>query len=368
MRWSFKLGEFAGIGVYIHATFFLLIAFIIVPPLLAGEPPAVALDSLLFMLAIFACIVLHEYGHALTARRYGIRTRDITLLPIGGVARLERMPDDPRQEFWVAVAGPAINVGIAILLFVLLSFTGGWEPLERLSPQEGSFLQRLVVVNLSLVFFNLIPAFPMDGGRILRALLATRMEYMRATQFAATLGQGLALLFGLFGLFTNPFWVFIALFVWIGASQEAAMAQMKAALAGIPVRNAMLTDFRTLSRTDTLARAVELLLAGSQQDFPVVENAQVMGLLTRRMLVDALARQGQDELIMNIMRRDVPTVDVCEMLEDVAARFEENGLSTLPVLQNGQLVGLLTMENIGEFAMIRSALRARKEADTRSSG
>ena len=229
MKWSWKIGEFAGIGVYMHATFLLLIGWIALTSLLAGGTAASALQGVLFILLLFACVVAHEYGHALTARRYGIKTRDITLLPIGGVARLERMPDKPLQELWVALAGPAVNVVIAALLFAWLLLSGGLAPLDTLSITGGSLLERLMVVNISLVLFNLIPAFPMDGGRVVRALLALRLEYGRATQIAATLGQGMALLLGLIGLFTNPLLIFTVLFVWIGAAQESGMAQVKSA-------------------------------------------------------------------------------------------------------------------------------------------
>jgi CBS-domain-containing membrane protein len=229
----------------------------------------------------------------------------------------------------------------------------------------GSFLERLMVVNLFLVGFNLIPAFPMDGGRVLRALLAMRLEYTQATQIAATIGQGIAFLFGFIGLFSNPFLLFIAIFVWIGAAQEASMAQMKSALSGIPVSRAMLTDFHTLSPGDTLARAVDLILAGSQQDFPVVENGQVSGILTQRDLLAALARQGQTESASSIMRRDFVVVDSYDMLETAFARLQECDCPILPVTRNGNLVGLVTRENVGEFLMIQSALRLVRKTTTR---
>ncbi len=268
MKWSWKLGRFAGIDVFVHATFFLLIGWIALSHWLQARSVAAAAAGVAFILALFACVVLHEYGHALAARRFGIRTRDITLLPIGGLARLERMPEKPMQELWVALAGPAVNVVIALALFVWLLGTGGLEPLASLGVAGGSFAERLLVANVFLVLFNLLPAFPMDGGRVLRAILATRMEYTRATQTAAGVGQGMAFLFGLVGLFANPFLLFIALFVWIGAAQEASSAQMKHSLAGIPVARAMVTEFHTLEAGDPVSRAVELILRGSQQRLP----------------------------------------------------------------------------------------------------
>ncbi len=345
MKWSWKLGEFAGIGVYVHATFFLIIIWIAVAHWVQGASLATMLAAIVFILALFGCVVLHEFGHALTAKKYGIKTRDITLLPIGGVARLERMPDDPKQELWVALAGPAVNVVIAAALYVWLLITASLEPFSKLSVTGGSFLERLMVVNIFLVVFNMLPAFPMDGGRVLRALLAIRMEYTRATQIAASIGQGMAFLFGLIGLFYNPFLIFIALFVWIGAAQEASMVQMKSSLSGIPVRRAMLTDFQTLSPRDTLSRAIELILAGSQQDFPVVEDDRVAGILTRSDLLKAVAQSGQSAPVADVMQNEFQTVDPAEMLETAFLR-----------LRRGELVGLLTMDNVGEFLMIEAAL------------
>ena len=358
MKWSWKLGTVAGIGLYVHATFFLLIAWVGITYWLAGGSAA-ALSGIAFILALFACVVLHELGHALTARRYGIRTRDITLLPIGGVSRLERIPDNPRQEVWVSLAGPAVNVVIAAVLYAWLLLSQTWRPLSALTMAGGPFLERLLLVNVSLAVFNLLPAFPMDGGRVLRALLAMRMEYVRATQVAAHVGQALALGFGLIGLFSNPFLVFIALFVWIGAAQEASMVQMRTGLSGIPVSRAMLTNFQTVAPDDPGQRVLELILAGSQQDFPVVERGQggpVAGVLLRSDVLKALAQRASDWRVRDIMRREFEVVDAADMLDTALARLQSCNCHTLPVTSRGALVGLLTMENVGEFLLIQSAL------------
>jgi len=343
MKWSWKLGEVAGIGVHIHATFLLLIAWVALVHWIEKRSLALGLEGVGFILALFACVLLHELAHALTAKRYGIKTRDITLLPIGGMAQLERTPDDPKQEGWVTLAGSAVNVVIALALFAWLQSTGGLEPLNTLSVTGGSFLMRLMTVNVFLVIFNMLPAFPMDGGRVLRALLAMRMEYTRATQIAAHLGQGLALLFGFIGLLTNPFLVFIALFVWIGAAQEASMVQIRSALEGIPV-----------------ARAVDLILTGSQQDFPVVEDGSVVGVLTRGDLMIALAQQGQEIPVVDVMRREFQTVDSSEMLETAFARLQTCECHSVPVVHRGQLVGLITMDNVGDFVAIQAAFVQRR--------
>jgi len=362
MKWSWKIGQFAGISVYMHATFLMLVGWVAVSHWVQARTLEAVLSGVGFILALFACVVAHEYGHALPARHYGIRTKDITLLPIGGVARLERMPDDPRQELWVALAGPAVNVVIAAALFAWLVVTDTFSPLAELSVARGSFLERLMVVNAGLVLFNLLPAFPMDGGRVMRALLATRMEYTRATQLAANVGQGMALLFGFLGLVGNPFLLFIAFFVWIGASQEASMVQMKSALGGIPVGRAMLTDFQSLAPSDSLGRAVELILAGSQHDFPVIEHGRVVGVLTRGDLLTALPQRGQGVAVFEVMQREFQLVDSSDMLETAMQRLQECACHTLPVQHGGRVVGLLTMDNVGEFVAIQAALSGTRTA------
>lgn len=362
MTWSWKLTRIAGIDVYVHATFVIVVAWIGLLHWNQSHSLAAVVEGVGFILALFACIVLHEYGHALTARRYGIRTRDITLLPIGGVARLERMPEEPLQELWVALAGPAVNGVIALFLFGWLRASGQWPPVGGLGVASGGFVERVMLANAFLAGFNLLPAFPMDGGRVLRALLATRMEYTRATQHAASIGQGMAILFGFLGLQGNPMLIFIALFVWIGAGQEASMVQMKSALAGIPVRRAMLTHFRTLRPASTLGDAADLVLSGSQQDFPVIDDGRLEGILTRSDLLAALSRSGRNAAVGDHMERDCPTADTSEMLETVLARLRGRDCHTVPVMERGALVGLVTMDNVGEFLMIQAAERKNTEA------
>ncbi len=358
MRWSWKLGEVAGIGVFVHATFLLLVAWVALAHWVSERSAAAALGGAVFVVALFGCVVLHELGHALTARRYGVRTRDITLYPVGGVARLERIPEVPRQELLIALAGPAVNVAIASALWLLLSAAGGAAPLPELDVAKGPFLERLLLVNLFLAGFNLIPAFPMDGGRVLRALLATRLSYVRATELAAGVGQAIALLFAFVGLFTNPFLVFIALFVWLGASSEAAMAQMRSAFSGLPVSRAMLTEFAVLAPGDPLSRAVELTLSGSQSDFPVLDAGRPVGVLRQGDLLAGLSQQGAEAPVAAFMRPGVEIVEPSEMLDDVFARLQDHETRTLPVMRGGSMVGLLTLENLGELVRIQAAMAA----------
>lgn len=356
MKASWKIGTVAGIGIYLHVTFIILLGWVGLSHYLQRHRWEDAVSGLGFISALFAIIVLHELGHALTAKRFGIRTRDITLLPIGGVARLERIPDEPKQELLVALAGPAVNVVLALILFGLLAVGAGLSALTEVQLVRGHFLAKLMWVNVGLAVFNLLPAFPMDGGRVLRAVLAMRMDYVRATNIAAHIGQGLAWVFGFIGLFTNPFLVFIALFVWMGAAQEASQAQMKSALAGLPVGRVMITEFQALAPDDQLARAIEHVLTGCQQDFPVVENGRVVGVLTRADLLTGLARHGQLATVGDVMQRKFCTAESTEMVEGVWSRLQEDDCRTMPVVQNGKLIGLLTSENLGEYFMIQAAL------------
>jgi Zn-dependent protease/predicted transcriptional regulator len=362
MSWSWRIGRIAGIDVFVHFTFFLLLAWFAGAGYMRTGEIMPAVINVAFIITLFAIVVLHELGHALTARRYGIGTRDITLLPIGGVARLERMPEDPRQELVVALAGPMVNVVLAVLLYFVLEVGAGLSvgPIEEAMRISGGFLTQLFWINVVLVVFNLLPAFPMDGGRVLRALLAMRLDYVRATHIAASIGQAMAILFALAGLFGNPFLIFIGLFVWLGASQEASMVQMRSALGGIPVMRAMVANYQTLRPDDALRRAVEHMLDGFQQDFPVAEGDVLVGVLSHGDLAAALAQHGPEVRVENVMRRDFITVSPREMLEPAFAKLQEGGCHTVPVVENGRLVGLLTTENVTEILMIQEALRARQ--------
>jgi Zn-dependent protease/predicted transcriptional regulator len=366
MKWSWKLGSVAGIGIFVHWTFLILIVYVVVAEIFDGGTVRDAVEVVALVSAVFGCIVLHELGHALTARRFGIGTRDITLLPIGGVARLERMPEDPWQEFLVAIAGPAVNVVIAVGLAAVLAVTGTLTHAWKAEFVDAPLPFRLLEINLFLALFNLIPAFPMDGGRVLRALLAKATgDYVKATQAAASVGQGVAILLGIGGLFSgNPFLIFIALFVYMGAQDEAHMVQMRSVISGVPVRAAMMTNFRALAPDDLLSRAADELLAGAQQDFPVVDGGRVVGLLERQTLVKALAERSHDSFVSSVMQTDCRTVEDNEMLQATFERMQERGCRTLPVVRNGQLVGLVTLENVGELLMIHSAKQTQRQVGT----
>jgi Zn-dependent protease len=224
---SWKIGQLAGIGIHLHWTFFLLPALVVVQVLAGGGAIGAAVNAVVFVLAIFGCVVLHELGHALTARRFGIATRDITLLPIGGVARLDRMPKNPWQELAIAAAGPAVNVAIAVALIAGLVAGSLLTQTPAAATLAGSWFVNLIWINIALVVFNLLPAFPMDGGRVLRSLLAMSMPHLRATKIAASIGQVLAVGLAIVGLFVNPMLTLVALFVFLAARGEARMAELE---------------------------------------------------------------------------------------------------------------------------------------------
>jgi Zn-dependent protease/CBS domain-containing protein len=361
------LARFGETEVRIHVTFLLLLLWIAFAYYIRGGMSA-AVDGVVFIIALFTCVLLHEFGHVLAARSYGISTPDITLLPIGGVARLQRMPDEPGQELIVALAGPAVNVVIALGLFLGLRGAARlYDPAQLGSPAVG-LLAKLLSVNVWLVIFNLIPAFPMDGGRVLRALLAMRMDYARATRIAAAAGQLLAFVFGFIGLFFNPFLIFIALFIYLGAAQEAAMAEMKEAARGLPVADVMITDFRTLPLTATLNDAVEALLRTSQHEFPVAdEQGRIVGLLSRDEMIRALRERGPGTPVVEVMRADVPIVKATRGFEEAFRLMTDSGSPAILVADGtGKVVGMLTAENVGELMMVQAAMGGNGKWRTRT--
>jgi Zn-dependent protease len=356
MRWSVNIGRLFGIRVELHVTFLLFIGWIAINQgLLTGDVKR-AVMAVALLLLVFCCVVLHELGHALTARRFGIATRDIVLLPIGGVARLERMPEKPGQEMLVAVAGPAVNVAIAVILWLFIRLTG--RPTDLAHFGDG-LTESLLLVNVLMLLFNLIPAFPMDGGRVLRALLALWLPYLRATRIASAVGQGVALLLGVAGLFyfNNVMLAFVALFIFLAAGEERALVQTRTSLTGLPVRAAMLTDFRHLDVHEPLRRAVEYLMTGSQQDFPVLEGATLCGVLTRAGLVAALRSRGLDVPVGEAMSLNPCSADADEPLDAVVSRMRGHDCPVVPVLEQGRLVGLVTLDNVGDLLLVREALR-----------
>jgi stage IV sporulation protein FB len=357
MAWSLNIGRIAGTEIRIHFTFLLFLIWIFASSYTAGGSAA-AWNSTVFIVLLFGCVLLHEYGHILTARAFGVATPDVTLLPIGGVARLERIPEEPYQEFLVAIAGPAVNVVIA---FALVVFGGASLDPHYLASVGGtgvSMLDRLAVVNVFLVLFNLIPAFPMDGGRVLRALLAIPLGFVRATQVAATIGQILAFAFGIIGLFYSPMLILIAVFVYLAASSEAHLVALRAMSRGVPVGAAMVTQFVTLSPDDDIEHAVETLLRTSQGEFPVVDAAgKPVGLLSRNDLIRAIKQRGPDTRVGDAMSPGLPSIGQRRCLDEAFKLLSEKQSPAVAVVDGaGRLTGLVTSETIGEMIMLHNAL------------
>jgi Zn-dependent protease/CBS domain-containing protein len=362
MKWSFRLFTLAGTEVRVHVTFFLLLVFVASQSYLSGQGMAMALESTLFITVMFGCVVLHEFGHVMAARGYGIRTPDITLLPIGGVARLERMPRKPSEELVVAISGPLVNVIIAAAIYLGLGISTALHPGYDFL-KSGNFFEKLMVWNVFMVVFNLIPAFPMDGGRILRAALAMFMDYGNATRRAATIGQSIAMLVAIYMLLNHtfqPMLLLICFFVFMAAGQEAASVTQEEVTKNLCVSDAMLTDFHSLPPEAVLRDGVDLLLAGTQQDFPVLDTHGAMqGMLTRHDLIAALAEKGPTQPVVAVMRRCPESTQPAMNLTQALETLHASQCPAIPVLDpsSGKLLGLLTAENIGEALMVRAALR-----------
>ena len=344
---SFRL---FGVPVRFHFTFVALLIFLTVTGL--GDKQS-SLAYAVFVVGLFTSVLLHELGHALAGRWCGIRTREIVMFPIGGVSKLETHPR-PSQELWIALAGPMVNIVLAAGLLGFLYYRKQIVGVsELITPTDANVIQRIAFGNCILAAFNLLPAFPMDGGRVLRALLAHWKSEDEATRIAAWAGRMLAISMGFYGLIAMQFMlVFVAFFVYLGAAQEGAAAMGRTLTHGVPVKAAMITKFDTLPHGSTIRDAANLLLATSQQDFPVMHGAQVIGLLSRNELMRALASDGPEAYVSGAMLREYPVLDPDMDLAGALPMMAQAGSCAL-VFKDDQLVGLLTTENLSEFLMLR---------------
>jgi Zn-dependent protease/CBS domain-containing protein len=353
---SIKLFDVAGTAVRVHPTFFLLLIWIGAVHFMDGGAWS-ALTGIAFVIVLFACVVLHEFGHIMMARRFGIATPDVTLLPIGGVASMERLPENPREEILVALAGPAVNLVIATILILLLGDHLDLEKFAQIESPKPGFLEQVAIANLVIVVFNLIPAFPMDGGRVLRAILTLKVGYTRATRMAATFGQAMAVLFGVVGLLGYPFLVLIAIFIFLPASGEANYVEMSDQARGHSVRAAMVESFEVLSTQDNVDAAAALLLRTTQQEYPVVDGSGALrGVLTREALIAALSSTGGRTPVLDIMAKDVPTVSEDSALEPIMKLLMRGDTPAVGVIdRQGRLKGYVNVQNLAEYFWIRSA-------------
>ena len=355
--WAIRIGTVAGITIRLHLVFILVLLYL--PMLLRSQGGRLTLNSwatgLVFYATLFFFVLLHELSHSLVAKRYGIRVVDIILLPIGGVARMENFPQTPKQELLIAFAGPALNFTFAALIGGAAALGGTWNQLVRISMMPGHFIAGLFWVNLFMAGFNLLPAFPMDGGRVLRAALAFRLPYVSATRIAARIGQGSAVILGILGLLPsigNPFLIVIAVFIFIGAGNEANAVITRAMLQGVYASQVMARQFAVLSPADAVGHAIEQLYSAHQDDFPVIENGRLVGLVTRESLAHAYATGGADLQVAQAMETTYVWVSPDEELAQVYEKMNTRGATTAVVIWNGQLIGLISMSNIARhFAL-----------------
>jgi stage IV sporulation protein FB len=356
MGWSINIGSIAGTAIRLHITFLLFLVWIFFGSFASGGAQT-AWYSLGFMLLLFACVVAHEFGHIFMARHFGVTTPTVTLLPIGGVAQLERIPEEPAEEFLIAIAGPAVNVVIAAVLVLLFGASLDTQNLASMDKSSVSMLDRLAIVNVFLVLFNIIPAFPMDGGRVLRAALASRLGFVRATEIAAMIGQWVAFGLGFLGLFGNPLLIFIAIFVYLAAAAEAHMVAVRAMSRGVPVSAAMMTQFATLPRDAHIDHAIETLLRTSQGEFPVADDdGRPVGVLGRSDLIRALKQLGPDARVSDAMTVPIPTVSHRSRLDEAFRLLQEKAAPAVGVVDaGGKLIGLVTAETVGEMIMVKDA-------------
>lgn len=356
MQWSFRAGKILGIEFRIHITFPLLLLFIYLSEAARGGAEQ-GLRAVLFVSAIFASVLIHEIGHALIARCYGREAKSITLLPIGGIATMEEMPEKPIQEITMSLVGPFINLAIAVILYI---FIGGWSGIgtPRLSPGSiYQFITELIKVNIILAVFNLITAFPMDGGRVLRGILASRMDYIKATSAAVSIGQALAMFFIFFGIFFNWWLALIGFFLYVGAGSEKQQVMLRSVLHRVPASEAMVTDFQQLKPNEMLSEALEHIYHGCQEDFPVVGDRGVEGVLTRMRVLSAIHERNFTIPVAEIMDRNFISADLRTPLDDIYRKLSADNKTSIVIMDNGQLKGMLCLDNISRFFMFQAAVK-----------
>ncbi|MBT8245976.1 MAG: site-2 protease family protein [Winogradskyella sp.] len=360
MKANLNLGSVSGIKIKVHWTFIFIILWVVFAELKQGGNTQSVLYNVAFILVVFVCVILHELGHALTAKQFGINTKKITLLPIGGLASLDKIPESPRQELIVTIAGPLVNVAIALLLYFFIQFENysnlnldeAFIVLKKLTLQN--FIFYLFVVNIGLVIFNVIPAFPMDGGRVLRALLSLRMNRVKATKIAASIGQFIAAFFLLFGLLYNPFLVFIALFIFLGAYGENQMVQHMALLKDHNVKDAMLTNITTLQPETTLDDILKLIISGTETNFIVTKDDAVLGIVYHKTIIEYSS--NRNKLAKDIMETDFKTLNTSDNLKSTYASIMGKKQMFFPVLENEKLIGAIDHTNLNEFIMLQTKL------------
>lgn len=358
---SLTIGTILETKVRLHWTFVIYLAAIGIVGLVAGGADA-AISILVLVLAVFACVLAHEFGHILAARGFGIPTPEVILLPIGGVARLQRIPERVGEELAVAIAGPLVNFTIAGTLIAIFGVVPATVELASL-PTISDILPDLVTINLFLGLFNLIPAFPMDGGRIFRAGLSLLTDRERATRIASAIGQALAIAFGFVGLVSGNFiLIFIAVFVYLAAAAEVQDLKLRQLIGPLRVADVMMSELHPLRCTDTIHEAGQMVLRTGQHDFPVLDNAgQLIGVLSRDRLVRAFKAHSQDDLVSHVAESNWYQVSVDSPAKDALALVQGDALPIVAVDREGRLKGLLTTSNLIELHLLASLAEPDKQ-------
>ncbi|MFA9406232.1 MAG: site-2 protease family protein [Anaerolineales bacterium] len=358
MNRSFKLWIIRGINVRMHITFPLILVWAALQfGVMARGGIGGAIMGLIAILILFVIVLLHELGHSLAAQHYDVEVKQIVLLPIGGVAELARIPENPKEEFVIAIAGPVANVFIAffmIFLGLLAGFDLGisrtpliFAGLSRISVER--IFDYVFVSNLFLLAFNLIPAFPLDGGRMFRAFLASRMSYVRATVTAGVIGQGLALLLGVWGLRNfNLIWIFIAVFIYVGASHERKSVRIRSRMAGVKVSQAYSKGIPSLYANSTVLDALGVTRQTSHSHFSLNEGDQYVGLISREDLIDAVEMSRSGVPLRELRIKERPAIHLQDDLREAQSLLDEYDLTALPVIESGKFLGLLSVKNIEE--------------------
>ena len=339
MRGSIKLFEVFGISVNIHITFLLLPVLFF---FMSGW------NGVILVIIVFACVTFHELMHSIVAKKFGIEVRNITLLPIGGVASMSKMPESPKEEFLISVSGPLSNIFLAAVLFLIFYYAPWMSGKVLLDPLAGmSLIYTIAWVNIGLAVFNLLPAFPMDGGRILRAVLSLKMPYAKATKVAVDIGHIFAILFGFWGLVNvNPILILIAMFIYIAASSEETQVSLTETLKNFRVKDILGNNFLTIDKNTPISKVLELIFHSRQEDFPVMDGERVAGFVTRNDIIAATHKFGPDKIAGEVMRTDLPAVKPEEKLLKAQKMMEENEVRALPVMSDGRLRGIITLEDI----------------------
>lgn len=358
MKNSLKLFTIKHTSIYLHWSFVLLIVLMLFVQSATGTAISEMLWSAIAVASLFLCVIFHELGHSLAATKYGIHTKSITLLPIGGIAAMEKMPEKPVPEIIVSAAGPVVNLLIAAILHPFIS---GYPPFWKATAVIGlvnmnNFLYYLYVINIILALFNLIPAFPMDGGRILRGILGLRMDAVRSTAIAAFIGRIIAGIFIIGGLIIfDIILIFIGFFIIVSGAGEEKLVYLKAAAKGLYLKDLAVNTYHSFSASMTISEAAEKMLLHQDKYFLVMENATITGLIERSTILRSISDGNHEKTVQQLMTTNVPELDEGSAIAEVIDKISDNKAAAFPVVSEGRITGIVNMQNIIEYLIVHDA-------------